>query len=58
VEAPTLVISLKTKAGALDSKLTTRTYFPAQHAARFPRNAEIPSCASAAMEFMLMISLA
>jgi len=33
-------------------------YLPAQQAGRFPKNAEMPSWASAASEFMLMISLA
>jgi hypothetical protein len=33
-------------------------YFPVQQARRFSRNAEIPSCASAASEFMLITSLA
>src|SRR5438445_10802331 len=33
-------------------------HFPVQHAGRFSRKAEMPSCASAAMEFMVMISLA
>jgi hypothetical protein len=33
-------------------------YRPVQQAALFPRNAEIPSWASAAMEFIDMISLA
>jgi hypothetical protein len=33
-------------------------HLPDQQAVRFSRNAEIPSCASTASEFMLMISLA
>ena len=33
-------------------------YLPVQQACRLPKKAEIPSCASAASEFMLMISLA
>jgi hypothetical protein len=33
-------------------------YLPIQQAALFPRNAEIPSWASAAMEFIDMTSLA
>jgi hypothetical protein len=33
-------------------------YLPTQQACRFPRNAEMPSWASAAREFMLITSLA
>ena len=33
-------------------------YFPAQHAGRFCKKAEMPSWASAASEFMVMISFA
>src|ERR1022692_862117 len=35
-----------------------RSYLPVQHGARFSRNAEMPSCASAASEFIDMTSLA
>ena len=33
-------------------------YLPTQHAGRFSKKAEMPSCASAAMEFMVIISFA
>ena len=36
----------------------TTCYLPTQHAGRFSKKAEMPSCASAAMEFMVIISFA
>jgi hypothetical protein len=50
--------------GALPQRRQQRTsipplvYFPSQHGARFPRNAEMPSCASAASAFIDITSLA
>jgi hypothetical protein len=40
------------------SATSSSPYFRVQHARRFSRNAEIPSCASAASAFMLITSLA
>ena len=51
-------ISFKKQMCIRDRRVTARPYFPLQHGARFPRNAPIPSCASAAMAFSDITSLA
>ncbi len=43
---------------AILPQLSAGSYFPAQHGARFPRKAAIPSCASAASAFIDITSLA
>ena len=42
----------------LQVEVALAAYSPLQHATRFSRNAEMPSCASCASEFMVITSLA